>query len=74
MELKNFYFRDRFGKWRLLGEKVSKENAWELLKAFLEQYPNFKHYYTRCWCDKDGNTWYDVGSHTEFFVWGFERS
>lgn len=73
MELKNFYFRDRVGKWRLLGENVSKEKAWEVMNNFLKQYPNFKHYYTRCWSDKDGNIWYDVGSHTEFFVWGFEE-
>ena len=28
--------------------------------------PNFKIYYTRIWKDSD-KTWYDVGSHSEFF-------
>lgn len=28
--------------------------------------PNFKIYYIRSWEEK-GKTWYDVGSHTEFF-------
>ena len=73
MELKNFYFRDRFGKWKLLGENVPEEKTWELLYQFLKQYPNFRHYYTRVYKDNNGNTWYDVGSHTEFFIWGFER-
>ena len=73
MELKNFYFRDSFGKWRLLGENVPEEKTWELLHEFLKKYPNFRHYYTRVYKDKDDNTWYDVGSHTEFFIWGFER-
>ena len=73
MEVRNFYFRDRFGKWRLLGKYVSEAETWVLLRNFLKVYPHFKSYYTRCWNDKDGNTWYDVGSHTEFFIWGFEK-
>jgi len=73
MEIKNFYFRDRFGKWRLLAENVRQNGVWELISDFLDQHPNFQHYYTRYWSDKDGNIWYDVGSHTEFFIWGFEE-
>ena len=37
---------------------------------FLDDH-NYKSYYTRMWNDEHGNTWYDVGSYTEFFVWGF---
>ena len=29
---------------------------------------DFKSYYTRCWIDKKGNKWMDVGSHTELFL------
>jgi hypothetical protein len=28
----------------------------------------FKIYYTRRWTDDNDNIWFDVGSHTEFFV------
>ena len=27
----------------------------------------FKSYYIRSWTEEDGTTWYDVGSHSEFF-------
>lgn len=30
----------------------------------------FKRYYTRVWEQEDGRTKIDVGSHTEFFIWG----
>lgn len=46
---------------------------WELIKKFLEAHPHFRHYYTRTWeTDSNGRkgTWFDVGSHTEFFFWG----
>ena len=29
---------------------------------------NFKIYYTRYWKDANNEVWYDVGSHTEFFI------
>lgn len=63
----NVYFRDSFGKKRLLAENISnKEEAWKVMKKFMDD-SNFKCYYTRMWYS-DGYTWYDVGSHTEFFL------
>lgn len=60
------YFRDSHGKKRLLKEVTTKENAWKVIQEFMYDH-NFKCYYTRLWFE-DGYTWYDVGSHTEFFL------
>ena len=63
----NVYFRDSHGKKRLLRENVAtKEEAWEIMQKFMDDH-DFKCYYTRIWYS-DGYTWYDVGSHTEFFL------
>ena len=62
----NLYFRDSYGKKRLIASDLqSKEAIWEHIQKFLDDH-NFKSYYTRMWY-ADGYTWYDVGSHTEFF-------
>lgn len=63
----NVYFRDSHGKKRLLMSNVyTPEQAWKVMKKFMDDH-NFTSYYTRIWF-KDGYTWYDVGSHTEFFL------
>ena len=63
----NLYFRDSHGKRRLIAQDVpTKENIWKHIKRFLDDH-NFKSYYTRVWYE-DGFTWYDVGSHTEYFL------
>ena len=63
----NVYFRDSHGKKRLLRSDVyTTEQAWKVMKKFMDDH-NFTSYYTRMWF-KDGYTWYDVGSHTEFFL------
>ena len=62
----NLYFRDSYGKKRLIASDLqSKEEVLEHIQKFLDDH-NFKSYYTRMWY-ADGYTWYDVGSHTEFF-------
>lgn len=62
----NLYFRDSYGKKRLIASDLqSKEEVWKHIQKFLDDH-NFKSYYTRMWY-ADGYTWYDVGSHTEFF-------
>lgn len=71
MKKKNFYFRDRYGFWRLLKENVNYYEAWNAMKDFLDK-TSFRWYYTRVYTLDDGNTHFDVGSHTEFFIWGFE--
>lgn len=63
----NLYFRDSHGSKRLVASNLQLER--EIMKhiqKFLDDH-NFKSYYTRMWYN-DGYTWYDVGSHTEFFL------
>lgn len=68
---KNLYFVNRFGH-RELGTHLTEQEAAKKRNKFLDDH-NYKSYYTRMWKDEQGNTWYDVGSHTEFFVWGFMK-
>ena len=60
------YFRDSQHNKRFLGGAETKENAWKIIQKFMDDH-NFTCYYTRIWFE-DGYTWYDVGSHTEFFL------
>ncbi len=60
------YFRDSYGKKRLLKEVETKENAWRVIQEFLDDH-DFTSYYTRLWFT-EGYTWFDVGSHTEYFL------
>ena len=63
----NLYFRDSYGRKRLLASNLnSKEDIWKHIQGFLDEH-NFKSYYTRVWY-ANGYTWYDVGSHTEYFM------
>ena len=62
----NLYFKDSHGKKRLIASDLQlKEEVWEHIQKFLDDH-NFISHYTRMWY-ADGYTWYDVGSHTEFF-------
>lgn len=61
------YFENSYGERRLIAEPLSEENASEIIYAFCEE-RNFRIYYTRTWREPDGLKWYDVGSHTEFFM------
>lgn len=65
----NVYFRNSKGERRLLKKNVrTKESAIKIMQDFMDDH-NFKSYYTRIWYDKDdGYTWFDVGSHSEFFL------
>ena len=60
------YFRDSQHNKRFLGETETKENAWKIMRKFMDDH-NFTCYYTRIWF-ADGYTWFDVGSHTEYFL------
>lgn len=63
----NLYFRDSYGAKRLIAPNLQLEKEiWGHIKKFLDDH-NFKSYYTRMWY-KNGYTWYDVGSHAEFFL------
>lgn len=67
---KNLYFRRSNGEYILLLESCTTEEAWTAAKEFMSNH-KFTYYYVRKWNDSSGNQWWDVGSHTEFFVWGF---
>lgn len=69
-EKKNFYFQHSNGTYTCLLKNCTEREAMVKMKKFLDEH-NFKSYYTRTWDDDDGNRHYDVGSHSEFFVFGF---
>lgn len=75
-DVRNLYFINSQGIPRLLAMNVNNDTRLELIRKFLEAH-DFKHYYTRMW-DSNRNgykgTWFDVGSHTEFFFWGVIES
>lgn len=63
----NLYFRDSNGDKRLIASNLQLEKEiWTHIQKFLDDH-NYKSYYTRMWY-KNGYTWYDVGSHAEFFL------
>ena len=71
LETRNLYFINSRGEYRLLHENVTKKEMFKLIHLFLEEH-NFKSYYTRSW-NTDEGTMLDVGSHTEFFLWGVNK-
>ena len=68
LDLRNLYFLDSRGNKRLLGSNMDWETALKMMNEFMDAH-NFKSYYKRVWEVKEG-TMVDVGSHTEFFLWG----
>ena len=69
--MKNLYLIDSHRNYRLLYENVVEKEVYLLIHLFLDEH-NFKSYYTRTWKTDEG-TMYDVGSHTEFFLWGMKN-
>ena len=63
------YFENSRGQRRLIGEPKTSEESWNLIHKFCEE-RNFKIPYVRTWGTSSGENgkWYDVGSHTEFFI------
>lgn len=70
-EVRNLYFIDSRGKYRLLATEVEEHEVYQIIKKFLDEH-KFKCHYIRAWNTVDGRN-YDVGSHTEFFLWGFKN-
>jgi hypothetical protein len=68
IETRNLYFIDSRGQYRLLESNIEQNKVSRVIQSFLNDH-NFKSYYTRIWETEKG-TMYDVGSHTEFFLWG----
>lgn len=61
------YFENSYGEIRIIAEPQTEEGAWETIHTFCEE-RNFRIHYVREWRDSNGLKWYDVGSHTEFFI------
>ena len=61
------YFQNNMGIRREIGRPLTEQEIYQTIKRFLDEH-NYKSYYTRSWVNKKGETYYDVGSHTEFFV------
>lgn len=61
------YFENSLGKRRLIGEPKTSEEGYKIIHNFCSE-RNFKIYYVRNWTTPDGEKYYDVGSHTEFFI------
>lgn len=68
LEKHNLYFINSRDEYKLLKENVTWDECFTLIAEFLKEH-NFKSYYTRTWKTDEGVK-FDVGSHTEFFLWG----
>ena len=71
--MSKLYFEDRYEKRRLIGEPVTDEECWYMINNFCKGH-NFKIPYVRTWVTENGEKWYDVSSHSEFFVEVFEET
>ena len=67
IKTKDLYFRRSTGEFILLVDSIEEDDVQLIINEFLKQH-NFTSYYTRTWTVGE-QKWYDVGSHTEFFVW-----
>ena len=61
------YFENSRCERRKIAEPETEEEAWKEIHKFCEE-RNFKIPYVREWRDSNGLKWYDVSSHSEFFV------
>ena len=50
-----------------LGEVTDLSAAYARIYEFVKEH-NYKTYYTRMWTEESGITYFDVGSHSEFFI------
>lgn len=62
------YFKRSNGERVELGHPTGRQECLKMINEHLAQFPKFKSYYTRIWTEENGETWFDVGSHTEFYV------
>lgn len=68
------YFRNSAHEEREIGSVNLEDNhqnrvekaVFKMMKKFCDD-RNFRIFYYRFW-NRDGETWFDVGSHTEFFL------
>jgi len=74
------YFENRYGDRREIARCKNSKEVHTAIDAFIRtcnkgkpEDKKFKVHYTRTWTDfdeqfKENVTWYDVGSHSEFFL------
>lgn len=68
------WFENSYGDARIVAQCKTTDEVYKAINKFIKdanaRKPKgaqpFKSYYMRTW-EQDGKTWYDVGSHTEFF-------
>ena len=61
------YFQDNYGTDRFVTAITNKEDIIPTIQQYAHSLnPKFKIFYIRSWKEND-KTWYDVGSHSEFF-------
>lgn len=68
------WFENQFGEKREIATCTTIKDVYKAIDAFIDKAnaakPKgsipFKSYYVRTW-EQDDKTWYDVGSHVEFF-------
>ena len=70
-------FENVWGKERVIAECETWQEVNKAIENFLyecaHKWPDkkpFEWYYTRTWQQEDGRTCIDIGSHSEFFIWG----
>jgi uncharacterized phage protein gp47/JayE len=70
MKKNTLYFYDNFGEQRVVTANLDtiKEIIKNIYSYVAKLNPDYQIYYTRRWKDDNDNIWFDVGSHTEFFV------
>lgn len=68
------YFENRFEERIPIGSAETEAEIYELIKKDISEraQPSFKWYYTRSWTRENGETVYDVSSHSEFYIAGPE--
>ena len=71
--MSKLYFEDRYERRRLIGEPNNDEECWRMIHDFCEE-RKFKIPYVRSWVTQNGEKWYDVSSHSEFFIEVFENN
>lgn len=73
--MRKLYFKRSNGEYVYLEKVKDLSDASMLINEFLNS-KEYASYYTRIWTEEDGVTWFDVGSHSEFFCLmpeGFEK-
>lgn len=71
------WFENDLGQKRVIADCRTLDQVYKEINKFIEEcnakkpagVAPFKSYYTRIWTTPEGWTKFDVGSHTEFFIW-----